>query len=798
MVKKIVIEAENGVSQEYQLWAKEAVEDFLKLFPEYKDKFEVVSRQDWHEPKYTITEEEFENLKRQYGNFSNIDQFIKQEDGTYLVPHMSSKWLFQYTFDPTSRETNAHKILDAQCEWSNHAVLYQKEYRPLSLVLTNKRMFGFTGPNQRQFAFGLSSPNVGAVISTATAGGKDRFKRLIWHEFGHVFNATHADRGNVINELGWHCTSGKNCIMAPYSSNSLERADEKMPFCDECISSMREYISQMHGIKKEQTQEQQNSSRTTTVNSVRPERNDNGDMSYIKKLDTFFKAAAEKRQAEYTRNEESDHYQAQIKEQNGITTNIEATSLYNLSASAMDKDGKPRVPEMETFLDMVALARSNNSIIEFGDIKTPDFKAKLMLACLEAEPPMEMDGAPTLNEEFLNSLSPDIRVALEAAAAKKEKSKTNKNEEKPAKTEEKQPQTEPETRPEPQPKRSLSAIEESTGNRTALLAAREKLNKITPQEKAELDFYRFEDKCQKALNRAKKSTKSQSPREAEWERQTGLKPENYKQFSFTRPADECWKIHLDVAPNRAEQTTKEVSELLELLQVNHKIAAGGENGKGMTIYAGSYLDTQKLCFELKNRFEDKISLPPLYADQTRQELPMARMATARFMVPKDSENKPIFDGAYPWPVRGLSPARANSADSLLFLETMGKKLGILSPETETVSQPHMFTDAKSKYHVMLLEAYVSHELYAKTYGEFYFGKDKEKFEKRLFRDALPEAGSPERAKWNEVAEKYQQYLEEKVPERMQNFKNNVANYKRIDFRKLPPLPGMLRQNPKTR
>lgn len=797
MVKKIVIEAENGVSQEYQLWAKEAVEDFLKLFPEYKDKFEIVSRKDWHEPKYTITKEEFEKYKAM--NLASIDYFVKQDDGTYLVPNLSAKWALEYAFDKKTGEINASKLVDARNEWSNFNVRQKEEYRPLSLVLTDKKLFGITDGGRRQFAFGLGSTNIGAVISTATSGNKDRFKRLIWHEFGHVFNATHAERGNVIDELGWHCTSGKNCIMAPYSPHSLEDADEKMPFCDECISSMREYISQMHGIKKEQTQEQQNSPRTTTVNSVRPQRNDNGDMSYIKKLDTFFKAAAEKRQAEYTRNEESDHYQAQIKEQNGITTNIEATSLYNLSASAMDKDGKPCVPEMETFRDMVALARSNNSIIEFGDIKTPDFKAKLMLACLEAEPPMEMDGAPTLSEEFLNSLSPDIRAALEAAAAKKEKSRKNKKEEeKPAQTEEKQPRTEPKARQEPKPKSSLSAIEESTGNRTALLAAREKLNKITPQEKAELDFYRFENKCQKALNRAKKATKSPSPREAEWEQQTGLKPENYKQFSFTRPADECWKIHLDVAPNRADQTTKEVSELLELLQVNHKIASGGENGKGMTIYAGSYQDMQKLCFELKNRFEEKISLPPLYADQTRQELPMARMATARFMVPKDSENNPIFDGAYPWPVRGLSPARIDSADSLLFLEAMGKKMGILPPETEAVSQPHMFTDAKSKYDVMLLEAYVSHELYAKTYGEFYYGKDKEKFEKRLFRDALPEAGTPERAKWDEAAEKYEQYLEEKVPERMQNFKNNVANYKRIDFRKLPPLPGMIRQNPKTR
>lgn len=788
MKKKLIIETEEGVSEEYQLWAKEAVDEFLNLFPEYKDKFEVICRKDWHELNYTISEEEFERVK---DNIPNAEYFVKQKDGTYLVPSMSAKWALEYALDKKSGEINASKLNDARNEWSNYNVIYKEEYRPLSLVLTNKKLFGITRDNRRQFAFGLGRTNVGTVISTATAGDKDRFKRLIWHEFGHVFNATHDRRNGVVNDLGFHCLS-PNCIMAPYSDGSLKKADEKMPFCNECISSMREYIASMHGIAKEQTQERQNISRATTINSVRPEKNDTGDNSYINTLDTFFKKAAQKRQAEYMRNLDSDHFQAQIKEQSGTVTNIEATSLYNLSASAVDKNGNPQVPDMETFRDMVALARSNNSFIEFGNIKTPDFKARLMLACLEAEPEMRMEGAPQINDEFLSSLSPEIRSALEAAIAKK------KQKEKPAeeKTTENAGNTPEEKEKKEEEKNRPQTIRQSTKQRIALLETREKLNKITPQEKAELDFYKFEAKCERALRKAEKENNGLSPREAEWEKQTGLKPESYKQFSFNRPADECWKIHLDVAPNRADKTTKEVSELLELLEVNHKIFAGGENGKGMTIYAGSYQDMQKLCFELKNRFEDKISLPPLYADQTRQELPMARIATARFTVPKDGENKPIFDGVYPWPIRGLSPARIDNADSFAVLQNIGKAEGILDKEAETAVHPRDFTDARSKYAACLLEAYVSHEFYAQTYGEFYYGRDKEKFEKRLFRDALPEAGTPERAKWDNAAKKYAAYLTEKEPERIQRFQNNVKNYKRTDFRKLPPLSGRVLQNPR--
>ena len=51
-----------------------------------------------------------------------------------------------------------------------------------------------------------------------------------------------------------------------------------------------------------------------------------------------------------------------------------------------------------------------------------------------------------------------------------------------------------------------------------------------------------------------------------------------------------WKFHLDVVPNRNHPVTKSVSDFLLDLNVNHKIGSGGENGKGMTVYVGSYDD----------------------------------------------------------------------------------------------------------------------------------------------------------------------------------------------------------------
>ena len=59
---------------------------------------------------------------------------------------------------------------------------------------------------------------------------------------------------------------------------------------------------------------------------------------------------------------------------------------------------------MQRFRDIVALAQKQGSAIEFGDIKSADFKARLLVACLEAKPAMQMVGAPELNDEFLQTV----------------------------------------------------------------------------------------------------------------------------------------------------------------------------------------------------------------------------------------------------------------------------------------------------------------------------------------------------------------------------------------------------------
>ena len=128
------------------------------------------------------------------------------------------------------------------------------------------------------------------------------------------------------------------------------------------------------------------------------------DKDFKKVLREIFQPSAEQQKAEYKEDIKAPDYRAEIKHANGSIDKIVAKSATNITLSAKDKDGKPKVPNMQRFRDIVALAQKQGSVIEFGDIKSPDFKARLMLACMEAKPAMQMVGAPELNDAFLQSI----------------------------------------------------------------------------------------------------------------------------------------------------------------------------------------------------------------------------------------------------------------------------------------------------------------------------------------------------------------------------------------------------------
>ena len=156
------------------------------------------------------------------------------------------------------------------------------------------------------------------------------------------------------------------------------------------------------------------------------------DKDFKKALREIFQPSAEKQKAEYKEDIKAPDYRAEITHANGSVDTIVAKSANNIALSAKDKDGKPKMPNMQRFRDIVALAQKQGSVIEFGNIKSPDFKARLMLACMEAKPAMKMLGAPELNDEFVQSIQDDkLKGALQIMKNKQKSPKGKSSQLKP-------------------------------------------------------------------------------------------------------------------------------------------------------------------------------------------------------------------------------------------------------------------------------------------------------------------------------------------------------------------------------
>lgn len=749
MVKKIVIESQHGVGSDYNIWATEAVKEFLDLFPEHRDKFAIESRGNYKPDGSEIDQEQFDLLP------DNMHKklFIKLDNGKYLVPYASTDWYIEQ-----ARNSSGDKDkLDV------HILGGLRQTAPntdnITLLLACDTF--------KPFCYGCGHQNISTSINTTACNNKNLFKNIIKHELGHVFRATYEKRNNVVQALGEHCTNA-DCLMEPYSSQFTAHLsqNETVPFCNECMESMREYIRSMAA--KEKTL-------TISNSSLPPSKQPNSD--WKKPLRKFYTKTASKEGSAYVENIKSVNYQAQLKRTDGSITNIEASSINNITMSAVDKDGNPSVPKQEYFDKLVEYARENNlNSIKLADIKTPEFKARLVLACMSAVPPMKMENGPALDETFFNGVDADTRQKIETIM--QQQIPLN---------------NQPNTSAKPAPAQSNTLLGgqnyiDSRNKKIAELEQKQKLNTITPQEKAQLEHAKLRVKMKQEYDASVQRTgNSIDPRTAEHETRTGLKAENYYYSSKSRKGAAAWKLHLDVMPNRNDPTTKAVSDMLEALDVEHKIYHGGENGKGMTIYIGSYEDAKRLSKEINLRFGKEIAEPPIYTDQAGQETMFNPKVSGRFYL------QSVFQTQYPrGTVEGICPATYGSAiDSKsefpIFAQAL--KEGVL-PQGTQPSECFGLSfnwDFDKKYTFEALETYCAHKLYAKEMGEYYHGKDSAAFEQKMFGNILPPTGSGDRIKWEKIATLFVKHMTNDYPHGINEMHKITTNYTPVDFNKLPPL-----------
>ena len=816
-MKAFYFNFEDGLEQKYIDWAKEAVQDFINLFPEYKDNFVTNERNitydnlDILQKLAAHNKQVYEERKRTGQSTEDFDEksfwqmFEKLPNGSYKASLKK-----QIALATRNGMIDIQKLSHLQADSAGN--MYSSA-SPILVNITKQKAHG----NIRGISSELSINISAGTCANLGCTGEDLkayFKDIIIHELGHTFNATHEKRQNTVENLGSHCTD-KNCLMYEYAytDESFNRRKKlKEPFCADCMISMRDYMqNSLHFTKTNEKQNLHVHQGQDKPNKAENTQNAVVDPSFKKALREIFQPSAAKQKAEYKEDIKATEYHAEIKHKNGSIDKIIARNANNITLSAKDKDGKPKMPNMQRFRDIVALAQKQGSAIEFGDIKSPDFKARLMLACMEAKPAMKMVGAPELNDAFLQTIQDEkLKGALQIMKNKlqtQEQSKPQQNQQEatPAAEPKTQPtaQTKPQPEPQPQqptptPEQTLTftpqnEYEKSRETRRKSLEAKEKLGKISKMEKAELDYIRAYTMKQIELKKAKTKYNSEDPRFEEHKQKSGLSMENYY-FSSKNRRSYDWKLHLDVVPNRDHPTTKAISEMLERLDISHKVARGGENGKGMTIYVGNYADTLRLSKEINARFGKDIEPSPCYVAQALDEHYFNPKVCGRFYMTK------LFSTQYPRSsVAGICPANETYIREMKIEEGMqklfdlGQKNGIVPTEDKISDSSYdiqYFADGDfhKSYVFYNFEAYCSHKLYEKELGEYYCGKNADKFEKDFFGDKIPENGTPERANWDKAAQEYVTFIEKSHPKIIQMMNARVQNYKPVDFSKLPPMP----------
>lgn len=748
--KKIILDFEKELGDDFKKWTKEAVTEFLDLFPEYKNNFEIEEKPLYRAFNRAEVEAVIATYKKNFPN-ENADKiwdnYEKQSDGTYLVKGCL-EWCLKEA--DVNGKIDLNKWCDLQCE----KVKNIDKKTPVTIAVTKR-------PTNLGFGIGNLA---GAYISAGTCGDdKEFFKSIIIHELGHTFRATELGRKNIEDYpvFGVHCTDDE-CLMYTHAykrenQNKIKARTAKgeSPFCPDCTQAIREYMNKFFIAENVNVGVQQPNSPTPIDNKVK--------LPYQR----FFQNIAAQEGSIYKEDTKANDFKADLVRKNGDILNIKSNCDDKISLNLFDKDGNKKTPEIKDFANIVNLARSNGQIIDIALSSTAEFKARLMIACMEANPPMAMGVKPEVTKEFLDTLEPSTKNHLAALINKQAQ------------------------RQKDEMKRKASNhpnLDKTREERIIALERKEKISTITPQETAELKTAKFEVERWDALEEAKKRTGNKdNPRTQEHIEKSGLDSKDYAFDSLNRKSIRAWKLHLDVVPNLEDSTTEEISDFLEELDVEHKINSGGKNGKGMTIYVGGYEDAQKLSKEINSRFGGKLGKTPIYADQKNDEMDFNKAITGRFYL------SGLFESKNPHgTIKGLCPTTYGSLsdhNSEMFLFAQAQKHDILPKETKfNDCAGSGDKDFHSKYVFNGLEAYCAHKVYTQHMGDFYHGRDLARFEERIFGDVLPALDSTERATWDKIADTYVTHLDKEYPRGKTEMEKMVQGYKRIDFRKVPPAP----------
>ncbi|MDD4556647.1 MAG: hypothetical protein PHE89_04910 [Alphaproteobacteria bacterium] len=261
MRKNIFIVSQKGLNPSYNQWAKEAVEEFMDMFPDYKNDYPISNLGNWKSNKATINKFDYLRLPAEERKLA-----IPMTDGNYLAPYESMDWTIAIAktsafLKDRPNQMNASLILDLM----DKDPTVQK-FPQIAINLVKDDIFATTNGEPNNFVYGLGRFDGGMVLSThryeqqygnTPLAMKEVIKTIVMHELGHIFGATVEGRNNVSNRDGYgqHCNC-PDCIMR---SDSVAKSDRltndrlknkrnnKPPLCKECQAMAEAQMAQLSG-----------------------------------------------------------------------------------------------------------------------------------------------------------------------------------------------------------------------------------------------------------------------------------------------------------------------------------------------------------------------------------------------------------------------------------------------------------------------------------------------------------------------------------------------------------------------
>lgn len=195
---KIFLEFEKGLSPIYKQWTHEAVTEFINLFPQQKNLFEI-------ENKTTN---------------QTLDTVLEKHPKGLL--DLSQLHLLYQQYD------------------KNNTVHY-------TVAVLN---------SLSQYEIGMGGDHW-VLMAASNIGMKKRFfKNLVKHELGHTFGAVHRQQ-NFTDVMGRHCTD-YSCVMSlgAYTEDGHTKFNDDKPFCKECMSDMCAFMENLQQKCREDNVEQ--------------------------------------------------------------------------------------------------------------------------------------------------------------------------------------------------------------------------------------------------------------------------------------------------------------------------------------------------------------------------------------------------------------------------------------------------------------------------------------------------------------------------------------------------------------